>query len=205
MTNGLIQSLVALPAGTPLGSQWQPKWDDLQAAVTGFRSVELFQSNNESYFLQLANISWRIRGVDVASPVTAAQLLSLSPRDFMVVTPVPSKAYQFNVAWDALPIYVAFKGTSRNAARAARDVLPYSPFRSAPLPRGNGGKTLTQTFMKARLHQMLRTLLPPAQVKNYTWHSLCSGSACMLLVAKWNNHQILNEKLHQILNEKKLK
>ena len=193
MTNGLIQSLVSLPAGTPLGSQGQLKWDDLQgkctklaicmAAVTGFRSVELFQSNSESYFLQLANISWRIQGVDITSPVTDAQLLSLSPGDFMVVTPVPSKADQFNVAWGALPIYVAFKDTNRNAARAARDVLLHSPSRSGPLLRGNDGKPLTQTFMKARLHQMLKTLLPPAQLRHYTWHSFRSGLACMLLAA----------------------
>ena len=37
--------------------------------------------------------------------------------------------------------------------------------------------------MKARLHQMLRTLLPPAQLKHYTWHSFRSGLACMLLAA----------------------
>ena len=193
MTNGLIGSLVSLPAGTPLGCQGQLDWSDLQgkctklaiciAAVTGFRSVEMFQSNSESYFLQLANISWRIKGVDITSPVTAAQLQTLSPGDFMVVTPVPSKADQFNVAWGALPIYVAFKDTNRNAARAARDVLLHSPSRSGPLIRGNDGKPLTQPFMKARLHQMLKSLLPPAQLKHYTWHSFRSGLACMLLAS----------------------
>ena len=110
--------LISLPAGTPLGSQAQLDWGDLQgkctrlaicmAAATGFKSVELFQSNNESYSLQLGNISWRIKGVDITSPVAAAQLLALSPGDFMVVTPVPSKVDQFNVPWGALPIYVAF-------------------------------------------------------------------------------------------------
>ena len=73
------------------------------------------------------------------------------------------------MAWGALPIYVVFKDTNRNAARAARDVLLHSPTRSDPLLRGNDGKPLTQTFMKARLHRMLRTLLPPAQLKHYTW------------------------------------
>ena len=102
MTNGLIHSLVSLPACTPLGSQGQLKWDDLQgkytrlaicmADVTGLRNVELFQSNNESYVLQLTNISWRIKGVDITSPVTVAQLLSLSPGGFMVITPGPSHA-----------------------------------------------------------------------------------------------------------------
>ena len=99
------------------------------------------------------------------------------------LTPVPSKADQFNVAWGALPICVAFKDTGRNAARAARDVLLHSPSRSGPLIKGDDGKPLTQTFMKARLHQMLRTLLPPAQLKHCTWHSFRSGVACMLLAA----------------------
>ena len=67
MTNGLINSLASLPVGTPLGCERQLGWDDLQgkctklaicmAAITGFRSVKPFQSNIESYFLQLANIS----------------------------------------------------------------------------------------------------------------------------------------------------
>ena len=62
-------------------------------------------------------------------------------------------------------------------------VLLHSPSRSGPLLRGNDGKALTQTFMKARLHQMLRTLLPPTHLKHYTWHSFRSGLACMLLAA----------------------
>jgi len=193
MTNGLITSLLSVPAGTALGSQGLLDWSDLagkctrlaicMAAVTGFRSVELFQSNSESYFLQLANISWRIAGVDITSPVTDAQLQSLSSGDYMVVTPVPSKADQFNVAWGALPIYIAFKDASRNAARAARDVLLHSTARSGPLLRGNDGKPLSQAFMKARLHLLLKTLLPPAQIRHYTWHSFRSGLACMLLAA----------------------
>ena len=76
----------------------------------------MFQSNSESYFLQLATIPWRIGGVDITSPVTDAQLLSLSSGDYMAITPVPSKDDQFNVVWGALPIYIAFKDTSRNAA-----------------------------------------------------------------------------------------
>ena len=58
MTNVIITSLVSLPAGTTLGSQGQLDWSDLtgkctklaicMAAVTGCRSVEIFQSNNES-------------------------------------------------------------------------------------------------------------------------------------------------------------
>ena len=58
MTNGFITSLVSLPAGTALGNQGQLDWSDLtgkctklaicMAAVTGFRSVEMFRSNSES-------------------------------------------------------------------------------------------------------------------------------------------------------------
>ena len=101
MTNGIITSLCSLPASTALGSQGQLDWSDLtgkrtklaicMAAVTGFCSVEMFQSNSDSYFLQLANISWHIGGVDITSSVTDAQLQSLSSGDYMVVTPVPLK------------------------------------------------------------------------------------------------------------------
>ena len=144
-------SLVSLPAGTALASQGLLDWSDLagkcarlaicMAAVTGFRS------NSESYFLQLANISWHIAGADITSPVTDAHLQSPSSGDYMVITPVPSKADQFNVAWGALPIYIAFKDTSRNAARAARDVLLHSIARYGPLLRGNDGKPLSHAFM----------------------------------------------------------
>jgi hypothetical protein len=49
--------------------------------------------------------------------------------------------------------------------------------------RRNDGKPLSQAFMKARLHLMLKTLLPPEQIRHYTWHSFRSGLACMLLAA----------------------
>ena len=78
--------------GTALGSQEQLDWSDLtgkctklaicMAAVTGVRSVEMLQNNRESYFLQLAHMSWRIGGVDSTLPVTGAQLLSLSSGDY---------------------------------------------------------------------------------------------------------------------------
>ena len=97
---------------------------------------------------------------------------------------MPSKSGQFNVHFGALPTYIPYRHSERNAAWAAKELLLHSPDRQGALFQNNAGAPLTQPFMKARLHYMVSSFMPVASVKNYSWHSFCSGFACMLLACK---------------------
>jgi hypothetical protein len=99
-TNGMIQTLVSLPAGLNLGGFGCLDWGNraglsLRAAFTvaissGMRKAELFQSDAETFFLTWSHISWIIGGQSCARP-SLAQLRALGASDFMLIVPPPEQ------------------------------------------------------------------------------------------------------------------
>ena len=186
-TNGMIDSLVSLPAGASLGplGAFSPQsildkaW---VAAVTvstsaGFRKAEMFQSNEETFFLIWSMISWCIGGSpehSCSSP-SDQQLQLLHEGDFMVITPPPSKSDQFNMAWGSHPIYVAFHQNARNAARAVRDLAlavgeaDRQPHK--PVFVNDSKQPLQARIMASALHFAVSTLVGSTRAKLFTWHS----------------------------------
>jgi hypothetical protein len=127
----MIQSLVNLPDGTDLGpigkltggSIIRAAWRAAVALATssGFRKAEMFKSNESTFYLLWANITWIIRGKVEVTP-TDEQLSGLTNKDFLAVKPPPSKADQMNQVWGAHPHYIPFRVKARNAAAALRDL-----------------------------------------------------------------------------------
>jgi integrase len=183
-TNGMIQTLLTLPAGLHLGGFGPLNWGNraglsLRAAFTvaissGMRKAELFQSDSETFFLTWTHISWYIQGRHVARP-TLAQLLALSESDFMLIIPPPSKADQFGVVWGSTPIYLPFRDTLRNAARAVRALLVHigvDSYRDTDaLFTSSSGRPLQASVMARALFLMVSSFMPAEAAKLFTWHS----------------------------------
>lgn len=185
-TNGMIHSLTSLPAGFLLGplgpldllSIVAKSWRAAIAISTsaGFRKAEMFQSNEETFFLTWDLISWVVKG----KPGTDANdsiLRALRPGDFLVITPPPSKSDQFNAVWGAHPVYIPFRDTHRNAAAAIRDLALTlgEPFRAQSNKRAvfvnNLKRPLKGTTMSSALYSAMSSLVGNERAKLYTWHS----------------------------------
>jgi hypothetical protein len=183
-TNGMIATMVSLPQGTMLAGLGSLDWSaraglSLRAALavattTGMRKAELFKSDSETFFLTWELVAWVIDGVAVARP-SVAQLQALGPADFLVITPPPSKADQFNTVWGSAPMYAPFRNTLRNAARAMAElVIKVGPSKcraDEAVFTNNAGLPLTTTLMSEVLKAMIASFLPAEASTLYSWHS----------------------------------
>ena len=186
-TNGMIDSLVSLPAGSSLGSIGKfdclsilgKSWIAAVAVSTsaGFRKAEMFQSNAETFYLMWSLISWNFGGCpdgSVADP-SDEQLMALKEGDYLVITPPPSKSDQFNMAWGSHPIYIAFHNQVRNAARAvAALALAVAKDRRRPTRAvfvTDNKQPLQARHMASAMHHAVAQLVGSARAKLFTWHS----------------------------------
>ena len=199
MTNGMIRTLSSLPVGFDLGplrghdptSLLGKSWRGAVAmsASAGFRKAEMFSSNAETFFLKWNLVSWIINGKGECNP-SDAQLQSLSCEDFVVVTPPPSKADQFNTVFGALPIYLPFKCERRNAAQALQELaLAVGPAHRAPAAHkavfvDNNKQALQGSVMSSALYSVMKAITGSEYTaKLYTWHSFRSYLATALFAA----------------------
>jgi hypothetical protein len=183
-TNGMIATLVSLPEGLRLPVLGALNWSSraglsLRAAIavsttTGMRKAELFKSNEETFFLTWSLVAWVIKGVATSQP-TVEQLRQLTNADFLVLTPPPSKADQFNAVWGSSPMYAPFRNSPRNAARAVAELMiavgPSACRGGDAVFTDSKGEALTATLMASVLKTMLSSFLPAEAVALYTWHS----------------------------------
>ena len=142
-------------------------------------------SNGDSIALTISSVAWIISGKVVTQPTTQ-QLKELTVRDFLVITPPPSKSDQFGVVWGSLPIYIPVRESPGNAARLVAQVLLQRPnaTRQEPLFCSSPGVAFTHSFMaKALTAWIVSVGVSAAQANTFTWHSARVFLACSLLAA----------------------
>lgn len=196
-TNGMINSLVALPDHADLGqfgklaigSRERICWRAAVALATstGFRKAELFRSNETTFFVCWSNLNWIIKGVLVVEP-TDAELRQLTEGDYLAVSPMPSKADQTNQVWGAHPLYIPFHEKGRNAGAALRDLAlnvgPVARMNSKPVFVDCAGRAVTAPVMAAAMYAAMSMLVGPERAKLYTWHAARVSLATHLLKCK---------------------
>ena len=169
-------------------------------AQTGFRKAEVALGNEEwgNMHISFANLTWRLGGVDTATP-TAAQLFNIRRGDYAILRPPPSKCDPYSARWGNSPIYLPFCGNATiNAARAlARWELAarVQPSERAKTPLfcgpGGAGTPLTQGVCDDVLESMLTYVTgSPEAAKKYSVHSFRSFVASSMLAAKCTDAQI---------------
>jgi hypothetical protein len=142
----------------------------------------MFKSDATTFFMSWLLVTWCIGGRVVANP-TDAELKGLTDKDFLLISPPPSKSDQTNQVWGAHPAYVPFRNRLRNAAAAIRDLaLAVGAERRSlgqPLFVGSSFAALTTSVMATALFHAM-TMLVGGAAKLYTWHSARISLATML-------------------------
>ena len=194
LSNGMIQSLVNLPANADLGpigklvvgSIIRAAWRAAVALATasGFRKAELFKSNDTTFYLLWSNIAWVIQGKIEEDP-TEEQLAGLTDKDYLAIKPPPSKADQMNQVWGAHPHYIPFRSKMRNAAAALRDLALLVGHAARATGKavfvGNSKQPLVASSMATAMHKAMSMVVGPQLAKLYTWHSARISLATHLL------------------------
>ena len=164
------------------------------AGSTGFRKAEVALPSATTFDdrrLSRASLLWRIDGTLHADP--SAELLRslVADRDFAVIKPPRSKADQDGTKFGALPIYLPYvPADTANAAswlqrlelrlpchgqhRRLRPLFAEGPHSLSPMSHGTVDRFLGL---------LLRSVLPEAEAKKYSFHSFRVGFACALLAA----------------------
>ena len=200
-TNGMISSLVSLPDGFSLGvlgslvsgSRLRKMWraDVSVATSTGFRKAELFESNETTFFLHWNNLHWIIDGKPVSLlDMSDDQLMALKEGDYLAMSPVPSKADQFNKVQGAHPLYLPFHSAERNAAAAvaelALDVGSELRRPGRPVFVTSNGAAVKGAQMASAMYKAMSLLVGAERAKLFTWHSARISLATHLLRCKVN-------------------
>ena len=187
MTAGLVKSIALSPAA--VGASLQQKSFAAAtnlAASSGFRKAELFQSDSETDFMNMANLCWFLDGKPCSNP-TSDQLANLDERCYAVITPPRSKADQFGLVFSAHPVYLPFRHTVRNAAKALAALvmarMAHGAASSGPLFINDDLSACTAQQMSASLFRALTALMPAERAKLYTWHSHRIGFCSRLAAA----------------------
>ena len=196
LTNPMIAKLLRLPDGQY--GRKQMNWDSLLglsvrgavelASQTGFRKVELFESNSETDFMHWDNVAWRVNGTTVsAASITLVEILAYGVGCTMVVRSPRSKADQLGTVWSALPLFLQWKSAGISAARALQLIaikrLQAGLDLKGPVFTTDANVPLTESSMRDLLFHMLCSFLPAELAKLYTWHSFRIYLACALLAA----------------------
>ena len=203
-TNPMIATLLTLPEGTALGSA-SLRWGSLEglslaaaievASETGFRKVELFQSNEESDYLTWEHVGLQHEGrwyEAAAAPIEVWRALGI--KSYVAFQPPLSKADQHGMVWSALLCYRKFKPRGRSAARRVAELAIARLEAGLPLKKAvfvtEDGKPLTTNRMKSTLYHMLKVFLPEKMARLFTWHSFRSYLATAMLAAGATNPEI---------------
>jgi hypothetical protein len=191
-TNGLINSMISMPAGAHLGGFGVLDWSSIKgcsllasftlAIATGFRKAELFVSDEETQVISWRLVAWFIKGKAVADP-SDQQLRDLKEGDYMLITPPPSKADPFNTVWGPLPVYIPFHRTRRNAAMAVSALalkVGASARKKGPVFVDNSQQPLKARVMADAMYHWVKGFVGLEAAKLYTWHSGRIFLACAL-------------------------
>jgi len=197
-TNGMIRTLVSLPANLNLGAigqlsdsaMLQLSWNAAVsvAASAGFRKSEMFQSNETTFYLTWDMVACVVAGTPTSMP-SDAQLKALCEGDFIALTPPPSKSDQFNQVWGAHPLYLPYHNTPRNAARNLALLGVKQGLQHRQQPRSavftdSGRKPLKAAHMAAAMYRAMTAIVGPERAKLFTWHSARISLATMLYQCK---------------------
>ena len=167
---------------------------------TGLRKAETTSATRKftKCDLPVGSCRWNIAG-EYVSPrgPTEAQLRGMVPnRDFVALTPPPSKSDQWGIIWGHRPIYLTFRpGNAVNAAAELRElelafpVQGYELRRNTPLFRDNDGKPLTGSNMDKLMTAAVSAI---GCDKKYSWHGYRASLACSLLQAGRTNSEIMS-------------
>jgi hypothetical protein len=190
-SNGMIETLVNLPLGAKIGglclkdgSLERISWRAAIAVATslGLRKAEMFKSDATTFFMTWQLVGWCIDGKVMQNP-TDEMLRGLTVRDFMLVTPPPSKSDQFNKVWGSHPAYVPFRDKLRNGAAAVRDLALAVGFerrsRGQALFVDSSFVALTCSVMATALFRAM-TMIVGGAANLYTWHSARVSLATLL-------------------------
>ncbi|MEM8601387.1 MAG: hypothetical protein AAGF99_15835 [Bacteroidota bacterium] len=189
--------LLTTPNGTRVADRvvdWTaPFWVMWRAWIcvmsqTGFRKNETSLPNNSTWTrsrIARASLTWRVRGVDVAS-LTDPQLRALQPGDYAVLKPPAAKNDPFCLIFGDKPIYLPFDAACPfNAAAALRNlelVHPLAPPQRRDTPLFTvDGEPLRHGVVDKTLRAHLRVHLTPEEADTYSAHSFRIGLACALL------------------------
>ena len=182
-TNGLIDAMCTTPDGVTLSGMGAVTWTSLaglslKAAFTlaisgGFRKAELFATDAHTVW---DYVSWFIQGKVVKHP-TEAQLRGLTRSDFLIITPPPSKADQFNIVWGAMPCNMPFRPETRNAAGAIAALLLATGVEGVrenphkPVFCNDKREPFKASTARTALFSWTSLYVPPEAAKLLTWHS----------------------------------
>ena len=166
---------------------------------TGLRKAETTSQTRKfsKCDLPLSNCRWNIAGGYVSKDgPTRQQLLSMEPgRDFLALTPPPSKSDQWGITWGHRKIYLMYRPERDiNAAAELRELELGFPVhgelerRSTPVFRDNAGCPLTGSAMDKLMVAALKAIGSPHM---YSWHGYRAALACSLLRAGRTNPEIM--------------
>jgi hypothetical protein len=183
-TNGMIVAMCTLPDGYDTGpfgkltvnSTEQHCWRAVVslAASSGFRKAEMFLSNKTTFFLHWRNVAWVMNGTLIKSP-SDEQLQGMREGDYLALSPVPSKADQWNSVWGAHPLYIPFHDLPRNAAAALRDLAVHVGTQhrqeNKPVFVDSQMRPAKAAHMTTAMYNVMVHDVGASRAKLYTWHS----------------------------------
>jgi hypothetical protein len=187
-----IIKMIKAPEGTKFGnslvspdSTW---WLSFQlylnlSAQTGLRKSEAVVCSGDKWdtnHLSRASVSWIYQSTRRAY-LTRAELLSLGPGDFVVISPPPSKMDPFSLVWGHRPIFGPYDNDAEICmARAVRNLFLYVPvaqevWAKTPLVVMDDISPMTGSFVESKMRQLLThpavCNMTEAEASRYTPHS----------------------------------
>ena len=208
LSDSIIASMLALPAGIKLGKQtldWTSPFFIVFKAVlctgfsSGMRKAEMAYAANENFDasrMSRASLSWIIKGKKVASP-SMAQLLALNVGDYVGIKPGRAKNDPWALHFGWKPMWMPYADTATNAAKAIAAMLiavpvPNHMAASVPLFSLNTeGAPIRHSTADSMLQYLLKAAMPDEDTTKWSMHSLRIGAACALMVAGASTDEIM--------------
>jgi hypothetical protein len=202
IANTLMNQILSVSNNTRLTARTRLDWGSLEyiglkaamctAKQAGFRKAEATVKTQKTRVTQQkarrCGIRWRINGVTTADP-SREQLESLREGDCAILTPPPSKADRFGLVWGMSPIYLPFRNTLSNAAKALRDMEIAMPCHGADrtttfmFTTNAEGAPLTESFATTSLTSLLTAVGGETLAGRHSFHSFRIALACELLAS----------------------
>ncbi|MEM7516339.1 MAG: tyrosine-type recombinase/integrase [Planctomycetota bacterium] len=191
--DSVIAAAFSLPDGTIClsshpGARFEVRWSDptfvafraanALARYCGVRKDEVALADVSAFDLgrtSRANLLWRIRGVDVASP-TAAQLRTLASDDMAIFVPATAKNDQFGFHFSSTPVWIKHTADpldARDALAAYELCQPLSgpSRRYSPLFSVAPSQPLRHSTVDRLLQGLLTHVAGVDSVAQYSFHS----------------------------------
>jgi len=182
-----------------LGTSWHACVHLL--AQTGMRKAEVALAPGDQWALKhlsLANLTWRIDGVDVAhTDITWEMIEHLKEGDYAVLVPPPSKADQFGIKWGSKPIYLPFSNDDEICAARALQQLELKrrvrgqARRLTPMFIDDTGGAWTKATVDSIFKTFMIEIVGEQQAKCYSVHSFRIYLCCALAEAGESDKDIL--------------